>query len=103
VSLGRVRIAAGAEGEALELSGETMKLVIDRAFAPGAPMSFELEVSPELAPELARGPKNIALEARTIGSKRQPDGRFEVRVRLINLRREDRLWLAGKPGVPRAE
>ncbi len=89
MSLGRVRIAAGIEGEAVELSGETMKLLLDRAYAPGAPMSFQLEVSPELAGES----RDIALEARTVGSKRLPDGRFEVRVRLVNLRRDDRLRL----------
>ena len=84
-SLGPVKIAGGGEGEALAFAGEVLHVVIDRAFAPGAPLAIELAH--------ASGP--LSLSGKTIGSKRREDGRFDVRVRLVSLRREDRARLLG--------
>ena len=57
--------------------------VSDRPHAPGAPIRTTV-VLPD-------GP--LSIDARSIGSKRRDDGTFDVRMRLINLRREDRLRL----------
>lgn len=84
-SLGAVRVAEGGQGEAISFSGEVLQIVIERAYAPGAPVSLELAH--------ATGP--IALTGKTIGSKRREDGRFDVRLRLVSLRREDRERLRG--------
>jgi hypothetical protein len=40
----------------------------------------------------------VRLRAKTIGSKRRADGRFVVRLRVIDLRREDRARLEALAG-----
>lgn len=70
----------GREAELLGLDGEIVELVSPRAFAPGAPLGLR-----------ARDPEGpLELRAKSLGSKRREDGRFDVRVRLVNLRRADR-------------
>ncbi len=73
---------SGAQGEALSFAGEVLVCAVARAFAPGAPL------------ELTVGDEALGLRAKTIGSRRLPDGRFEVRMRLVSLRREQREALA---------
>lgn len=68
-----------AQGSAETLDREVLGMILDCAFAPGAPLSIGLEVDPTLG-----------LEAKTIGSKRRADGSFEVRARLVNMSREKR-------------
>lgn len=65
--------------------GTVMVLHSPRAFAPGAPLALSL-----LPPEPAVA---VSLDAKALGSKKREDGRFEVRVRLVNLRREARVQL----------
>ena len=83
MSLGPVRVASGGEGEALGFAGEVLEIVIERAYAPGAPVEMTID-----RPD---GP--LAVRGKTIGSKRGADGRFLVRLRLVSLRREDRARL----------
>jgi hypothetical protein len=66
---------------------ETLCFEGARALAPGAPVTLEVE-------DVERG--RVVLEGRSLGS-RKPAGaeRFEIRARLVNLRRETRVWLAG--------
>jgi hypothetical protein len=85
--VGAARIDGGGEGRALTMAGEIITLSLPRAFAPGAPFRGTVVV-----PE-----REIAIEGRTVGSKKTADGAFEVRVRLVNLRREDRLRLSTPP------
>ncbi len=85
--IGAVRVEGGGEGQALSVAGEVITLTLPRAFAPGAPFRGAVLLEE----------REIALEGRTVGSRKTPDGTFEVRVRLVNLRREDRLRLAGGP------
>jgi hypothetical protein len=73
----------GAEGEAISFDGEMFVGIVTRAFAPGTPFTGAIT--------LADGA--VAIEGRATGSKRTADGRFEVRARLINMRREDRVRL----------
>ena len=72
--------APGGEGEALAFAGEVLTCALPRAFAPGAPIELSVVAEGEA----------VALRAKSIGSKRRDDGRFEVRMRLVNLRREHR-------------
>ena len=75
----KLRLATGEEGEAIAIDGNLLTLLSPRAFAPGAPIQFS-----------TLGEAERSFEGRTIGSKRVEDGRFEVRMRFVNLRREDR-------------
>ena len=78
--------AVGVQGKGGgELSGYVggfLALFHDDAFPPGKPLQCVVETDPPM--ELA---------GRTVSSKKQPDGRFLVRMRLTNLRREHRLQL----------
>lgn len=78
-----IALGAGGDGTFERLDGEVLSIVLSRAFAPGAPvpLSILLEGQP------------VRLRAKTIGSKRRSDGRFEVRLRVINLSRHDRARL----------
>jgi hypothetical protein len=81
-----VRLADGGEARAvaLELQAEVLHLVTDRAFPPGRPLAFDLVVQDEA----------LALQAKAVGSKRREDGRYDVKVRLHTLRRDQRARLA---------
>ncbi len=84
MSIGRVEVNQGGKGEALSLEGELLHLVIDRAYAPGAPISMSVALADE----------TLSLQGRTIASKRRPDGSFDVRLRLVNFTRDARARLA---------
>ena len=66
-------------GTAESWTGEVLVVSSPRAFAPGAPLRVELGA--------------LTVEAKSLGSKKRDDGRFEVRLRAVNLRREQRLAL----------
>jgi hypothetical protein len=70
----------GAVGQAMSFEGELLVARLSRAFAPGTPVKGTIT--------LPDG--DIPIEGRAIGSKRTTDGTFEVRARVINLRRETR-------------
>ena len=76
----KVRLESGAEAEARACDGNTLTLRSPQAFAPGSPIRFCVVVDEE----------ERNLEGRTIGSRRIDDGRYEVRLRFVNLRRGDR-------------
>jgi len=76
------RSAAG-QGEAVGFEGETLHLVLDRPVAPGTPVAVRVG--------------DLDLRGKSLGSKRRPDGRFDVRLRLVSLRREDRAKLEAAP------
>ena len=71
---------SGEEAQARSFDGSVFILLSPRAFAPGAPIRFTATRDADLR----------SFEGRTIGSKRIDDGRFEVRLRFVNLRRADR-------------
>ena len=73
----------GTRGSAEQFVGEVLTLHCGRAYPPGRPLSLTLTADET----------TLALAGRCIGSKRQDEGRYLVRMRLTNLRREDRLWL----------
>ncbi|QQR89873.1 MAG: hypothetical protein IPJ88_17155 [Myxococcales bacterium] len=72
-------------GQALGLSGEVIRIELPRAHAPGSPIAFVLE----------HDGGSMELNGRTIDctKKDATEGMFRIRVRLVNLRREQRLML----------
>ena len=85
-----VRLETGERAEAQRFDGASLTLRSPRAFAPGSPIRFSLTDDGEA--------ESRSFEGRTIGSKRVDDTHFEVRLRLVNLRREHRELLARKLG-----
>lgn len=76
----------GGKAEANALDGLVFTFVGARAFAPGAPIRFAVVI----------GEQRRVLEGRCISSKRVDETRFAVRMRFVNLRREDKEALAAK-------
>ncbi len=89
-----ITLARGGDGSAESVDGEVLTCVVSRAFAPGAPVDFTVRI----------GAGELTLGGKSLGSRRRDDGRFDVRFRLVNLRREDREALAATlPGrAPRS-
>jgi hypothetical protein len=82
----------GGEGEATMLEGEVLYAIAPRAYAPGSRVTFSAEV--------ADG--TIAIEGKAVYSKKREDGRFDLRMRLFNVRREDRERIAAAIAATRA-
>jgi hypothetical protein len=72
-------IAGGPEVTLTAIEAERVSFACARPFAPGEPLVLRLE--------------SRRFDAKAIGSKRREDGAFDVRARLVNLRRDDRAWL----------
>ncbi len=87
-----VSLPTGECAELLAVEGSIATLRSPRAFAPGSPMRFTAAFE-----ETER-----CYEGRAIGSKRRADQTFEVRMRFVNLRREDRDALLGAIGAETA-
>ncbi len=75
-----IRLESGEDAEARAFDGTILTLLSPRAFAPGSPIRFGVVVDD--------GERSY--EGRAIGSKRVDDNHFEVRMRFVNLRRDDR-------------
>lgn len=84
----KVRLQSGEEALALRYADGTMALRSPKAFAPGSPIHLSFVV----------GDASRTLEGRTIGSKRLDEAAFEVRLRLVNLRRAEREALVAALG-----
>ena len=82
----KIRFESGEEGAARAIDGNVLILHSPRAFAPGSPIRFTVEL----------GDGARAFEGRTIGSRRVDDRGFDVRMRFVNLRRTDREALAAR-------
>ena len=75
-----LRLESGEDAVATKFNGNFLTLLSPRAFAPGSPIRL-----------VALGEHSERnLEGRALGSKRIDDEQFEVRIRLVNLRREAR-------------
>ena len=75
-----IELEGGEKAEARTFEGDVLTFVSPRAFARGAPIRFAATI----------GAHRRAFEGRSIGSRRAEDDHFEVRMRFVNLRREDR-------------
>ncbi len=83
LSLTFERAGEAFEGRAIGFGKHGLVMRLPVAFAPGAPIQTRVAL-----------PGGVGtVEGRCIGSKRQDDGTFEVRMRMTNLRREHRLAL----------
>ena len=80
----RVVFEDGSAGTGTALTGAILTAEGATPLAPGTPV--------RLAASLPAG--DVPLEGRTIGSKRLPPGAYEVRIRLVNLRRGAREGLS---------
>lgn len=72
-------LPGGLAGTAESWDGAVLVVTSPRAFAPGAPVRLELGA--------------LGVEGKALGSKKRDDGSFEVRLRAVNLRREQRAAL----------
>jgi hypothetical protein len=94
----RVALPDGALGEAVRFEAEVLHLILPRAFAPGAPLPLRAVLGDRGAGDPGAGDSGVGepleLAGKTLGSKRREDGRFDVRARLVSLRRTDRERLA---------
>ena len=79
-----IEVAKAGEGRAESYDGEFLACVLRRAFAPGTPMKITFRT----------GGGELALDGRCVASKRRGEGEFDVRVRLVSLRRADHAALA---------
>lgn len=70
----------GSAAEAVAYDGKLLAVVTPRALAPGQPAQLHVHV----------GEAPLSLAGRSIGSRLREDGRFDVRLRLVNLTREAR-------------
>ncbi len=84
----KLRLDSGDDAEARTFDGAVLTVLSPRAFAPGAPIRFSATADGE----------SRSFEGRAIGSKRVDDVHFEVRLRLVNLRRANRELLAARLG-----
>ena len=75
-----IELPDGARGELIELCGERARLRLPVPWATGQPVRFATLL----------GEERIELQGRCQGARRLRDGRFEARVRLVNLSRRDR-------------
>jgi hypothetical protein len=57
-----------------------LSLTCDCAYPPGKPLDLQAQL----------GDETLALRGKSAGSKRRPDGRYDVMLRLVSLRREQR-------------
>lgn len=71
------------QGEVHALEGDQLVLSGEGAYAPGAPLILEVRHAEETR----------SIEGKSLGSKRGTEGTFHLRVRIHNIRREDRAWL----------
>jgi hypothetical protein len=77
--------AASVRGQPLELThfdGKLFQLVSESAFAPGQPMTVQLQLT-----------HSLTLDLKSIGSTKRADGRFDVRARAATLPRQSRAAL----------
>jgi hypothetical protein len=73
-------ISDGERGRALAYADGVLRMVCERAHPPGQPLSLTLR-----APD-----GELTLQGKSAGSKRRQDGAFDVLLKLVSLRREQR-------------
>ena len=75
--------ADGAQVRVIRYEAGVLGIICDGAHPPGRPLELRLQV----------GDAPLVLHGKSAGSKRREDQRFDVRLRLHSLRREDRARL----------
>jgi hypothetical protein len=75
-----LRFETGEQGAQLAIDGEHVRASSSGAHAPGRPLVCEAQL-----PD-----RPVRFRAKSLGSRRREDGMFEVKMRAVDLRREDR-------------
>lgn len=84
----RIRLAEGdPSGRLVAFEDGVLTLVLPRALAPGAPLTFAV---------VDASGEERRFEGRSLGARRTEGGHFRVRMRPVNLRREDRAFLRAR-------
>lgn len=89
----KLQFQNGESARATHLQDLILHIESPCAFAPGSPVRFTAEVDGALR----------RFDSRGVGSKRRDGNTFEVRVRLVNLTREDRNALTAALGATSAD
>jgi hypothetical protein len=76
-------LSDGERGRALAYAGGLLRMVCERAHPPGQPLALTL-----LAPD-----GELVLQGKSARSKRREDGAFDVELKLVSLRRDQRAAL----------
>lgn len=79
-----VVLPSGEKARAIEWKPDLLSLICPSAFAPGQPVELKVQTS---------AGETLSLIGKSGGSKKRPDGAFDVKLRLHSLRREQRAWL----------
>jgi len=64
------------KAEPIALANDLLDVVVDEACAPGRPITLEVG--------------ELSLDAKSRGTQKRADGRFDLKVRLVGIRREER-------------
>ena len=80
-----LNVSLGDDTQALAVNykANTLYLVCARAYPPGKPLALRAELAGGL----------LDLQGKSAGSKLRSDGRYDVTLRLVSLRREQRIAL----------
>jgi hypothetical protein len=75
-----IQLLDGGRALAVAYSSAGLSLICECAYPPGKPLALTAEL----------GGGMLALQGKSGGSRRRADGRYDVTLRLISLRREQR-------------
>ena len=78
-----VSLADDTRALAVNYGPNTLYLVCPRAYPPGKPLCLRAELGGEV----------LDLQGKSAGSKLRSDGRYDVTLRLVSLRRQQRIAL----------
>jgi hypothetical protein len=78
-----VSLSGGIHALAVNYRVNTLYLVCAGAYPPGKPLTLRAEL----------GDESLDLQGKSAGSKLRSDGRYDVTLRLVSLRREQRIAL----------
>ena len=78
-----IEVSTGGVAQGISLVGEVLALRCDAPIAPGRPLGLVASIDGH----------EVQLHGKTIGSQRDIETGYFVRVRLVNLRRQDRALL----------
>jgi hypothetical protein len=78
-----VSLDDGAQALAVNYGPNTLHMICVRAYPPGKPLRLRTDA----------GGETLDLQGKSAGSKLRTDGRYDVTLRLVSLRRDQRIAL----------
>jgi hypothetical protein len=79
----KITLAEGTQALAVNYAENVLHLVCVAAYPPGKPLTLRADTGVEL----------LDLQGKSAGSKLRTDGRYDVKLRLVSLRRDERIAL----------